>query len=78
MTCPNCGSVNISVKDTMHGPDGKIYRRRRCNDCSMRFRSVEEIADDTEEFRQAYSNAVCSKSELMNLYKGIRKRGGNE
>lgn len=77
MNCPNCGSDDISVKDTMHGPDGKIYRRRRCNECGEKFRSVEEIAEDTEEFRSAYAAAHRAKSELLRIYheyqKGRRK-----
>lgn len=43
MKCPSasCRSENIKVKDTIHGSDGRIYRRRRCIDCGTSFRTVE-------------------------------------
>lgn len=65
MLCPKCGSYNIGVRDTMPGPDGKIYRRRRCRECNANFRTVELLADDTDDFRIAYRDAVNAKSALF-------------
>lgn len=71
MTCPNCGSENVYVRETMHGSGGKIYRRRKCNDCLTMFRTVEDVLDDTEQSRKDYFEAVKNKSALLTaLYDG--------
>jgi transcriptional regulator NrdR family protein len=65
MTCPNCGSDNTCVRETMHGTGGKVYRRRRCNDCRSLFRTVEDLLDDTEQSNKDYFEAVKNKSALL-------------
>lgn len=65
MKCPKCGSVNITVSDTMHGSSSDIFRRRRCLDCRYKFRTVEIVAEDTEEFRKEYREAVLNKSNCL-------------
>ena len=65
MNCPKCGSENVSVRETMHGDGGKVYRRRRCNDCLTMFRTVEDFLVDTEQSRKDYFEAVKNKSALL-------------
>ena len=68
MTCPNCGSENVCVRETMHGSGGKIYRRRKCNDCQMLFRTVEDVLDNTEQSNKDYSDAAKKKSPLLTAF----------
>lgn len=65
MNCPSCGSENVCVKETMQGTDGKVYRRRQCLDCDARFRTVENVMDDTDRSRKDYFEAVKNKSALI-------------
>ena len=65
MTCPKCGSENVCVRETMHGDGGKVYRRRRCNDCWTMFRTVEDVLVETEENHKDYIKAVKNKSALI-------------
>lgn len=68
MTCPNCGSSNVYVKETTPDPNGKVYRRRHCADCDARFRTVETTMDDTDEARKEYLDAVKNKSSVIRAY----------
>ena len=45
MTCPECGSNNVYVNDTLPGEDNHIYRRRKCRNCGYGFRSMETIIE---------------------------------
>lgn len=44
MTCPKCHYEKTRVTDTLPGDDGAIYRRRKCSECGLIFRTVEVIA----------------------------------
>ena len=71
MTCPNCGSDNVRVKETMPGTGSTVYRRRMCCDCGNRFRTSETLLDDSEKSRNEYFEAVKNKSSLLTaLYDG--------
>ena len=63
MRCPNCGSFNSYVVDTMHGSDNYIYRRRKCRICGTKFKTAElEIIND-EALKQGYVDAYYSKTK---------------
>ena len=64
MTCPNCGSENYRVIETIPGLDGNIYRRRKCIGCGCTFRTVETPDDGSEEFKQGYYEAMKRKQLL--------------
>lgn len=68
MTCPECNSENVYVKDTIPGTDGKVYRRRHCRDCNVLFRTMESCMEDTEESRAEYAEAVRNKSPMIKKY----------
>ena len=70
MKCPNCGSENYRATDTMHGPDGNIYRRRKCVDCNRSFRTVETVDDGSEEFKKSYREAYESRRPYLIVRKG--------
>lgn len=73
MICPKCGSKCVYVKDTMNSYDGKIYRRRLCETCGTRFRSVEIVDDGSEEFKKAYGEAAVNKSPLYRETHKLRR-----
>ena len=73
MLCPKCDSDTVYVKDTMHAPDKKIYRRRKCSTCGLIFRTVEVIDDGTEEFRKKYVEAVETKHPLFRAAREERR-----
>ena len=64
MICPACGSERNYVRETAQGTDGKIYRRRRCYDCDLRFHTVESVVAD-DESRKGYSEAINNKSGFL-------------
>lgn len=68
MICPVCGSECNYVKETAHGSDGNVYRRRRCNKCEAKFRTVEAVLDDSDGSRKGYSDAMRNKSGLLRAY----------
>lgn len=68
MICPVCGSEDSYVKETAHGEDGKVYRRRRCCNCDEKFRTVESVIRDTDDSRKRYSEAMRNKSALIRKY----------
>ncbi|MFC1463284.1 MAG: transcriptional regulator NrdR [Candidatus Brachytrichaceae bacterium NZ_4S206] len=47
MKCPNCGSGDTHVIDTVREPSGGIRRRRSCKTCGRRFSTVERIVETT-------------------------------
>lgn len=49
MRCPNCGSDNISVLETINQPKATL-RQRRCGECGVKFYSKEEVtpSDDVK------------------------------
>lgn len=49
-TCPDCGSSNICVQDTL-GVFGsrRLIRKRKCKDCGCRWRTAEIDMDDVRE-----------------------------
>ena len=57
MICPNCGADNNSVKDTMHSPDGTIYRQRKCLACGNGFKTVETPDDGSSKFKYGWYEA---------------------
>lgn len=63
MFCPKCKSEHSRVVDTMHGSDGKTYRRQKCMRCGETFRTVETLLDDSEESRAAYRAAAYRKNK---------------
>ncbi len=65
MFCPKCESENVRVVDTMHEPDNKTYRRRKCVDCGMKFRTVETLLENVEGAEAGYSQASMRKSPLL-------------
>lgn len=66
MTCPACGSTSVYVKDTTPSTDGKVYRRRLCAECSMRFKTIETVMSDTSD--GDYLEAVKNKSSVIRAY----------
>lgn len=68
MTCPECNSENVYVKDTIPGPGSKVYRRRRCGNCGLIFRTTETVMEDTDEARGEYTEAVRNKSPMIKKY----------
>lgn len=63
MTCPNCGGSNTYVVDTMSGPDGYIYRRRKCERCNTKFRTAELEIKNNDILNQGYVDAYHSKTK---------------
>jgi transcriptional repressor NrdR len=47
MHCPHCGSTEAKqdVKETRHTTDGRIIRRRRCEDCRHDYKTIEQLSD---------------------------------
>lgn len=68
MICPECGSECNYVRETAHGSDGKVYRRRRCAECEAKFRTVEVLINDSDPSRKDYSEAMRNKSALLRKY----------
>lgn len=51
--CPGCGSIQTTVKDSRTRADHMhIRRRRQCNDCKIRFTTIEQHID--EEFSDSH------------------------
>lgn len=69
MICPDCGSRNVYVTDTLPGFDTEIYRRKMCRDCKSRFRTVEVVDDGSSEFNKGYREAFYKKTSFK------KKRG---
>jgi len=47
MNCPFCSSLEIKVLDSRPDTEGRSIRRRReCNNCSKRWRTVERVEDE--------------------------------
>lgn len=46
-TCPDCGSANIGVYDTVGvKADRRLIRKRKCEECGCRWQTVEmDVAD---------------------------------
>ncbi len=43
MICPNCGSINVYVSQTLQSDDFAITERiRKCSNCDYRFRTIEK------------------------------------
>ena len=61
MNCPECGSPSVYVKDTIPSNDERIFRRRKCFDCGINFRTVEIVDDGTEDFKRGYNKAWLKK-----------------
>jgi hypothetical protein len=61
MKCPECGSENIGVNNTMPDDETRIFRRRKCHDCGAGFRTVESIDDGSFQFNIGYSEAYKVK-----------------
>lgn len=40
MRCPNCGSYQVRTVDS-RSYDTQVRRRRECNDCKVRFNTIE-------------------------------------
>lgn len=73
MICPGCGSYGIKVVDTMPGDDSHIFRRRKCLDCGIKFRTVEIIGNDSDEFNKAYHEATLNKSPFYKDINSMRR-----
>lgn len=64
MRCPSCKSESVYVTDTMPGDDGRIYRRKHCRNCDLRFNTVEMIeADYTTSFMDGLQSVINYASE---------------
>lgn len=48
MQCPKCKSVNVPCVDSRQTPDNLTRRRRWCEDCGIRFSTVEITVDEYE------------------------------
>ena len=48
MQWPKCGSVNVSCIDSRQTPNNLTRRRRWCEDCGIRFSTVEITVDEYE------------------------------
>lgn len=70
MTCPNCGSHNAYVMDTLPGFGTEIYRRKMCRDCNSRFRTVEVVDDGSSEFDKGYRDALYKKTSFNKKSRG--------
>lgn len=68
MICPVCGSERISVRETAHGPNGEVYRRRRCIVCGTKFRTIETAIEDADKVNKDYTKAMINKSDLLRTY----------
>ena len=58
MKCPKCNAENVYVTNTMTSADNEVLRRRKCSDCDFVFKTVEVVAEETEEFKKKYLAAV--------------------
>lgn len=63
MLCPNCGSSQTRVYDTMPCSDGNVYRRRKCSNCNRGFRTIEIVGDGMTEFSAGFVKAQQEKRD---------------
>lgn len=62
--CPSCGNPHTSTVESRKGRSGKL-RRRRCDNCSKRFRTIElHITSLSAKQREQYGISIMAKAPL--------------
>jgi transcriptional regulator NrdR family protein len=52
MICPECGSVNVYIKETRGNDSPVVQRRRLCEDCRLSFWTLEIAYPDLKKPRK--------------------------
>lgn len=82
MNCPNCGSNQIFVTDTVHvEEEDSIYRKRHCANCGKDFYTAEYVVDENYgEFKRIWNKNYrlsCSRGKKREEAKKKKARRQN-
>lgn len=61
MVCPNCGSRNLRVTDSIPDNEAYVFRSRKCGDCNLIFRTAESVIPEGSPLKYAYIEAAMEK-----------------
>jgi transcriptional regulator NrdR family protein len=56
MLCPICNS-RLRTTDTVPGDGNTVYRRRKCESCNAKFKTVETMDDGSNAFKYGFCQA---------------------